>query len=152
MYRRAPKSRGGNCSNFTVVAAAGEKWRKASLRWSLNRVSAQVPRSNVSIKKFPDDMYQVFSFQSSKGFFSTCFPILITIVMRDCPIRQIVASDPRHQITFMANWRAHTGGHIWRTFVTHLEHIANGFLTHWSTKTLIAHLCNIYSHMLILHN
>ena len=84
----------------------------------------------------------------------TCFPLLITIVMSDCPIRQIVASDPRHQITFMANWRAHTGGHIWRTFVTHLEHIANEFLTHWSTKTLIAHLCNIYpAHfMLILLN
>ena len=156
MYRRAPKSRGGNCSNFTVVAAAGEKWRKASVRWRMVEPQPCL-RASAKIKclhqKVPGWYVRSFLFRVQKVV-STCFPILITILVRDCPIRQIVASDPRHQITFMANWRAHTGGHIWRTFVTHLEHIANGFLTHWSTKTLIAHLCNIYpAHfMLILLN
>ena len=96
--------------------------------------------STVSPRKCQDQMSPSKSSRMIciTGFFSTWFPLHITIVMWDCPIRQIVASDPRHQITFMANWRVHSWStlgthldHIWNTFVTHLEQISSTLWTNW---------------------
>ena len=114
---------GGYALTLPLLGRTGrgptKRRKKASLSEITSRVSSQVPRSNVSIKKFPDDMYQVFSFQSSKG----CFNLFPT---------------PHHDRDVRLSNSANCG--LWSAPPNHFHGKLEG--THWGPH--LENICNTF--------